>query len=127
MSKEEMLNCQQIPAGLESNARQHLNKGKVYISRSSPRSVLDAYSLQFQNDFSLFIKSRSEELVPGGRMVLSFMGRGSDDPTTQDSCYHWELLAQAIMTLVREVNKHTHTLLKSFSLISRLIDNYYSQ
>lgn len=77
MSKEEMLNCQQIPAGLESNARQHLNKGKVYISRSSPRSVLDAYSLQFQNDFSLFIKSRSEELVPGGRMVLSFMGRGS--------------------------------------------------
>lgn len=92
----------QIPAGLESNARQHLNKGKVYISRSSPRSVLDAYSLQFQNDFSLFIKSRSEELVPGGRMVLSFMGRGSDDPTTQDSCYHWELLAQAIMTLVRE-------------------------
>ena len=65
--------------------------------------MLDAYSLQFQNDFSLFIKSRSHELVPGGRMVLSFMGRRSADPTTEDSCYHWELLAQAIMSLVREV------------------------
>ncbi|XVF63814.1 hypothetical protein PTKIN_Ptkin09bG0116700 [Pterospermum kingtungense] len=92
----------QVPAGLESNARKHLNKGKIYISTTSPRSVLDAYLLQFRNDFSLFINSRSEELVPGGHMVLSFMGRRSADPTTEDSCYHWELLAQAIMSLVRE-------------------------
>ncbi|XVF73783.1 hypothetical protein PTKIN_Ptkin13bG0009800 [Pterospermum kingtungense] len=92
----------QVPAGLESNAPRHLNRGKVYISKSSPESVLDAYSLQFQNDFSVFIKSRSQELVPGGRMILSFMGRRSFDPTTEDSCYHWELLAQAIMSLARE-------------------------
>lgn len=92
----------QVPVGLEGNAPRHLNKGKVYISKSSPQSVLDAYSLQFQNDFSLFIKSRAQELVPGGRMILSFMGRTSADPTTEDSCYHWELLAQAIMSQVRE-------------------------
>ncbi|XP_022752170.1 jasmonate O-methyltransferase-like [Durio zibethinus] len=92
----------QVPAGMESDALRHLNKGKLYISKSSPKSVLDAYSLQFQKDFLLFIKSRSQELVSGGRMILSFMGRRSADPTTEDSCYHWELLAQAIMSLVRE-------------------------
>ncbi|XWS24397.1 hypothetical protein CRYUN_Cryun28dG0098400 [Craigia yunnanensis] len=92
----------QVPAGLESNSLRHLNNGKVYISKTSPQSVLDAYSLQFQNDFSQFIKSRSHELVPSGLMVLSFMGRRSADPTTEDSCYHWELLGQAIMRLVRE-------------------------
>ncbi|KAK6245452.1 hypothetical protein SCA6_008542 [Theobroma cacao] len=92
----------QVPPGLESKALAPLNKGKVYISKSSPQSVLNAYSLQFQNDFSMFIESRSQELVPGGRMVLSFMGRRSTDPTTEESCHHWELLAQAIMSLVRE-------------------------
>ncbi|KAE8713392.1 Jasmonate O-methyltransferase [Hibiscus syriacus] len=92
----------QVPAGLQTNALKHVNKGKLYISQSSPRCVMDAYSLQFQNDFSLFIKSRSQELVPGGRMFLSFMGRRSADPTTEDSCYQWELLAQAIMSLARE-------------------------
>ncbi|KAK5823819.1 probable jasmonic acid carboxyl methyltransferase 2 [Gossypium arboreum] len=92
----------QVPAGLESNDLKRLNKGKLYISKSSPQSVVDAYLLQFRNDFSLFIKSRSRELVAGGRMVLSFMGRSSTDPTTENSCYQWELLAQAIMSLARE-------------------------
>lgn len=81
-----------------------LNKGKIYISKTSPPRVLDAYLVQFQKDFSLFLKSRSEEVVPGGRMVLSFMGRRSTDPTTEESCYHWELLAQALMSMVLEVH-----------------------
>ncbi|GMI96819.1 jasmonic acid carboxyl methyltransferase [Hibiscus trionum] len=92
----------QVPVGLQSNALKCVNKGKLYISKSSPQSVMDAYSLQFRNDFSIFLKSRSQELVPSGRMVLSFLGRKSADPTTEDSCYHWELLAQAIMSLARE-------------------------
>ncbi|KAK8696178.1 hypothetical protein V6N13_001315 [Hibiscus sabdariffa] len=92
----------QVPAGLDSKALKCVNKGKLFISKSSPQIVMDAYSLQFRNDFSLFIRSRSQELVPGGRLVLSFLGRKSADATTQDSCYHWELLAQAIMSLARE-------------------------
>ncbi|MBA0700754.1 hypothetical protein Goari_022260, partial [Gossypium aridum] len=92
----------QVPVGLESYAVKHLNKGKVYISKSSPQSVVTAYSSQFQADFSQFIKSRSQELVPGGRMVLSFLGRKSIDPTTEDGCYQWELLAEALMSLVKE-------------------------
>lgn len=93
----------QVPASLDSKASTALNKGKIYISKSSPQCVLDAYSLQFQNDFSLFLKSRAEEVVPGGRMVLSFMGRPTPDPTSEQSCYHWELMAHALMSMVLEV------------------------
>ncbi|CAK7346332.1 unnamed protein product [Dovyalis caffra] len=92
----------QVPAGLESSARTTLNRGKLYISKTSPQCVLEAYSLQFQTDFSVFLKSRSKEMVPGGCMLLSFMGRRSTDPTTDESCYHWELLAQALMSMVPE-------------------------
>lgn len=63
-------------------------------------SVRNAYHSQFHKDFSLFLNSRSEEMVSGGRMVLSFMGRSSSDPSTEDSCYQWELLAQALTSLV---------------------------
>ncbi|XP_061973443.1 probable jasmonic acid carboxyl methyltransferase 2 isoform X2 [Populus nigra] len=91
-----------VPAGLESNARTAMNKGKIYISKSSSLCVLEAYSLQFQKDFSSFLKSRSKEIVPGGCILLSFMGRRSTDPTTDESCYHWELLAQALMSMVSE-------------------------
>ncbi|XP_021892796.1 jasmonate O-methyltransferase-like [Carica papaya] len=89
-----------VPAGLGSN--EVVNKGKLYISKSSPECVLEAYSVQFQKDFSTFLKSRSEELVHGGRMFLSFMGRRCSDPTTEESCYQWELLAQALMTMAGE-------------------------
>ena len=72
--------------------------------------MLEAYSLQFQKDFSVFLKCRSEELVSGGRMVLSFLGRSTSDPTTEDSCYHWDLLAQALMTMVSEVRTNSKSM-----------------
>ncbi|KAL0699714.1 hypothetical protein Bca4012_055836 [Brassica carinata] len=78
------------------------NKGKIYLSKTSPKSAHKAYALQFQTDFLVFLRSRSEELVPGGRMVLSFLGRSSLDPTTEESCYQWELLAQALMSMANE-------------------------
>ncbi|KEH40177.1 probable jasmonic acid carboxyl methyltransferase 2 [Medicago truncatula] len=90
------------PGGLEDERGKGLNKGKLYISKSSPNCVLKAYSQQFKNDFSQFLESRSQEMVHGGRMVLSFMGRESMDPTSPNCCYQWELLAQALMTLVLE-------------------------
>ncbi|KAA8528669.1 hypothetical protein F0562_036024 [Nyssa sinensis] len=92
----------QVPPELNSKAAIPLNKGKIYISKTSQFCVLDAYSSQFQKDFSLFLKSRSEEMVPGGRMVLSFMGRRSTDPTAAESCYQWELLAEALMSMAAE-------------------------
>ncbi|KAF3629364.1 Jasmonate O-methyltransferase [Capsicum annuum] len=91
----------QVPVGLATNARTTLNKGKLYISQTSPSDVIKAYVSQFQNDFSSFLRSRSPEMVPGGRMLLSLMGRSSIDPTIEDGCYYqWELLAHALSTLV---------------------------
>ncbi|XP_057975429.1 probable jasmonic acid carboxyl methyltransferase 2 [Malania oleifera] len=94
----------QVPGGLERKGEgRTINRGKVYISEMSPGGVAEAYSVQFQKDFSVFLRSRGAEVVKGGRMVLSFLGKRSADPPTDDSCCsHWELLAQALMTLVSE-------------------------
>ncbi|KAL2973857.1 hypothetical protein AAZX31_14G070400 [Glycine max] len=92
----------QVPGGLEDGSGRALNKQKIYLSKSSPKCVLDAYSRQFKNDFSVFLASRSQEIVAGGRMVLSLMGRETMDPTTDHSCYQWELLARSLMTMVSE-------------------------
>ncbi|GFZ10350.1 jasmonic acid carboxyl methyltransferase [Actinidia rufa] len=92
----------QVPPALDSKARTPLNRGKLYISKTSPHCVLEAYLSQFEKDLFLFLKSRSEEMVPGGRMVLSFMGRRSVDPSAEESCYHWELLARALMSMASE-------------------------
>ncbi|KAG5613356.1 hypothetical protein H5410_024637 [Solanum commersonii] len=91
-----------VPLGLgTNNVMSSLNKGKLYISHTSPSDVINAYVSQFQNDFSTFLRSRSPEIVPGGRMLLSLMGRSSIDPTIEDGCYYqWELLANALSNLV---------------------------
>nr|QIA97545.1 salicylic acid methyltransferase [Primula forbesii] len=86
----------QAPVGLESN------KGNIYRTSASPTQVLKAYYDQFQNDFSLFLKCRSEELVPGGRMVLTFRGRKSEDSASKECCYHWTLFALGLNEMVAQ-------------------------
>ncbi|KAE8703819.1 Salicylate carboxymethyltransferase [Hibiscus syriacus] len=86
----------QVPEGLENN------KGNIYMASSSPPDVPRAYYKQFQQDFSLFLKCRSEELVDGGRMVLTVLRRRSDDPSSKEGCYIWELLAMALNDMVLE-------------------------
>ena len=113
----------QVPPELDSEADTPLNKGKIYISKTSPSCVLNAYLVQFQKDFSLFLKSRSKEVVAGGRMVLSFLGRLTADPTTEESCHHWELLAHAINEMVLEVLSISLSLHRFSSLM--LVDNAY--
>ena len=113
----------QAPRGLEDERGKGLNKGKLYISKSSPNCVLKAYSQQFQNDFLQFLESRSQEMVHGGRMVLSFMGRESMDPTSPNCCYQWELLAQALMTMVSEVLQLFSTYIRVTSLPYTLLQN----
>lgn len=86
----------QVPDGLESN------KGNIYRASTSPPQVLKAYYEQFERDFSLFLKSRSQELVPGGRMVLTFRGRESNDPASKESTYIWDLLAIGLKEMTSE-------------------------
>ncbi|PON71454.1 SAM dependent carboxyl methyltransferase [Parasponia andersonii] len=88
--------CTKVPEGVENN------KGNIYMANTSPPSVIKAYKEQFQRDFSFFLKCRSEELVAGGRMVLTILGRKSEDPSSKDGCYIWELLAVALNDMVSE-------------------------
>ncbi|KAK1300652.1 Jasmonate O-methyltransferase [Acorus calamus] len=92
----------QVPNGLESNAKIHLNRGNINISKTSPPCVLKCYTEQFQRDFSTFITSRSEEIVIGGRMVLTIISRNPDDPTEEENSYAWDCLANALMDMSLE-------------------------
>ncbi|GMH17498.1 hypothetical protein Nepgr_019339 [Nepenthes gracilis] len=90
----------QVPPELDAKNRAMLNKGKIYISKASTNVVMDAYKQQFKKDFSSFLQSRAKEVILGGHMVLSFMGRMSTDPTADEACYHWELIARSLMNMV---------------------------
>ncbi|KAL2237184.1 UNVERIFIED_CONTAM: Salicylate carboxymethyltransferase, partial [Sesamum indicum] len=85
-----------VPAGVG------LNKENICVSSTSPKTVINAYYKQFQGDFSTFLRCRSEEVVGGGRMVLSMLGRKSEEASSQDGCYIWELLAMAIKEMVSQ-------------------------
>ncbi|ESQ48897.1 hypothetical protein EUTSA_v10022292mg [Eutrema salsugineum] len=78
-------------------------KGSVYITSSSPQSVYKAYLNQFQKDFTMFLRLRSEEVVSNGRMVLTFVGRNTrNDPLFRDCCHFWTLLSKSLRDLVFE-------------------------
>ncbi|XP_022133322.1 salicylate carboxymethyltransferase-like [Momordica charantia] len=86
----------QVPKGIENN------KGEIFMGSTSPKSVLEAYYKQFQKDFSMFLKSRAEELAIGGRMVLTMIGRTSEDSSSQEYCYVWGFLSLALNNMVAE-------------------------
>ena len=92
----------QAPKGLTSREGLALNKGKIYISKTSPPVVREAYLSQFHEDFTMFLNARSQEMVPNGCMVLTLRGRQCFDPSDMQSCFTWELLAMAIAELVSQ-------------------------
>nr|UOF75579.1 putative caffeine synthase 2 [synthetic construct] len=78
-----------------------INKGTFYISKTSPSAVREAYLAQFQKDFTLFLKSRAEEMVSNGRVVLVLHGRLSQDFSCEKELQlPWLILSQAISRLV---------------------------
>ncbi|XP_058736176.1 salicylate carboxymethyltransferase-like [Vicia villosa] len=78
------------------------NKGNIYMASTSPANVLTAYYNQFQRDFSKFLKCRAVEVVEGGRMILTFLGRKSNNMCSKECCYIWELMAMALNDMVLE-------------------------
>ncbi|KAK6258184.1 SAM dependent carboxyl methyltransferase - like 5 [Theobroma cacao] len=92
----------QVPPELTDKANPLINKWKIFISKTSPPAVISSYLTQFRKDFSLFLKLRSEEVAPEGRMVLTFRGRTTADPTSDESCLLWDYLGQAFQDLVAE-------------------------
>ncbi|BAF09858.1 anthranilate O-methyltransferase 1 [Oryza sativa Japonica Group] len=79
-----------------------LNAGNMYIWETTPPSVVKLYQRQFQEDFSQFLALRHDELVSGGQMVLTFLGRKNRDVLRGEVSYMYGLLAQALQSLVQE-------------------------
>ncbi|PPE01037.1 hypothetical protein GOBAR_DD02002 [Gossypium barbadense] len=78
------------------------NKGNLYIAKTSHPNVSKAYSEQHRNDFSRFLRFRSEEMITKGRMLLTFIGRSITDPTSKDCCTIWDLFTKSLLDLVAE-------------------------
>uniref|UniRef100_A0A1S3Z0V3 Salicylate carboxymethyltransferase-like n=2 Tax=Nicotiana TaxID=4085 RepID=A0A1S3Z0V3_TOBAC len=80
------------------------NKRNIYVASASPLDVVKAYYEQYEKDFVNFLKHRSIELVKGGRMVLTMMGRNNEDRFSKASCYLLEPMVMALKELIEEVN-----------------------
>ena len=87
------------------------------MAKASPPDVFEAYLEQFQKDFSLFLSLRSEEIIQGGRVVLTFLGRSIDDPRSKDCCLFWELLAKSLLDLAAKVSLFSFKLSKLLALL----------
>ncbi|CAL5366377.1 unnamed protein product [Camellia sinensis] len=99
-----------VPPALYDEQGMSINKGNIYISESSPPEVSEAYFRQFQEDFSLFLRSRSEELIAGGRMVLILLGRIGSNHVDRGNSLLWKLLTQSLTILVSQ-SSHQNTIL----------------
>ncbi|XP_006662914.1 anthranilate O-methyltransferase 1-like [Oryza brachyantha] len=90
----------QVPEHLHSN----MNKGNIHIGVTTSPLAAKLYLDEFEKGFSHFLQLRCRELVPGGRMVLTILGRKNDDMIfgggTLSSTL--ELLSQAMRTLIEE-------------------------
>ncbi|XP_011036357.1 PREDICTED: benzoate carboxyl methyltransferase-like [Populus euphratica] len=87
------LHWSKVPEGISNN------KGNIYMAKASSPNVFKAYLEQFQKDFSLFLRLRSEEIIQGGRVVVTFIGRRIEDPRNKDCCLYLELLAKSLLDL----------------------------
>ncbi|CAH8339361.1 unnamed protein product [Eruca vesicaria subsp. sativa] len=87
-----------VPEKLEND------KENVYITNLSSQSAYKAYLNQFNRDFTMFLRLRSEEIVSGGRMVLTFIGRNTlnNNSLYRDCCHFWTLLSKSLHDLVFE-------------------------
>ncbi|MFX6572950.1 class I SAM-dependent methyltransferase, partial [Acinetobacter baumannii] len=82
----------QVPEGLENK-----NEENIYMAMTSPPVVYEAYAKQYKKDFCRFLSSRAEEMIPGGCMVLTFIGRSVEDPSTKDDSGSYTLLAKTLL------------------------------
>uniref|UniRef100_A0A0E0A7E6 Uncharacterized protein n=1 Tax=Oryza glumipatula TaxID=40148 RepID=A0A0E0A7E6_9ORYZ len=92
----------QVPEQLNGKQKSYLNEENIYITKTTPLHVVKLFQEQFIKDFSLFLKLRHEELVDGGRMVLTIYGRKSEDPYSGDVNDIFGLLGKSLQSLVAE-------------------------
>ncbi|KAL0891602.1 hypothetical protein Bca101_015585 [Brassica carinata] len=100
--RDRYLQMYHIPPTLYDDQGKSINKGCVNICSSSPEAVSKAYYSQFKEDFSIFLRFRSKEVVGGGRMVLIILGREGPDHVDRGNSFFWELFARSIADLVAQ-------------------------
>uniref|UniRef100_A0A0D9WPQ8 Uncharacterized protein n=1 Tax=Leersia perrieri TaxID=77586 RepID=A0A0D9WPQ8_9ORYZ len=72
------------PEDLKKNGiPMHDSDSDEQLRLSKSQIVVDAYAFQFRMDFMKFLSMRAQELVPGGRMVISLLVRCSDKPAPE--------------------------------------------
>uniref|UniRef100_A0ACD5XFF6 Uncharacterized protein n=1 Tax=Avena sativa TaxID=4498 RepID=A0ACD5XFF6_AVESA len=71
-----------------------------HVRRDRIPMVLEAYAKQFRKDFTLFLELRAKELVQGGRMIVSLVGRS--DVITTRFFYISEIVSQILRVMVLE-------------------------
>uniref|UniRef100_A0A0D9WPR6 Jasmonate O-methyltransferase n=1 Tax=Leersia perrieri TaxID=77586 RepID=A0A0D9WPR6_9ORYZ len=93
-----------------SKAPEELAKRKIPMYDSDEHSrllnseiVANAYARQFRKDFTLFLSLRAEELVLGGRLVFSLLGRCSSNPASVCT-QAWKLVAIALNDMALRVS-----------------------
>ncbi|KAF0903101.1 hypothetical protein E2562_024577 [Oryza meyeriana var. granulata] len=85
-----------------SKAPEDLKEGRIpmydmdeHLRLSRRAVVANAYACQFRKDFTQFLRLRAQELVPGGRMVVSLYGRCSHNPTSKSN-QAWQVVTVAL-------------------------------
>ncbi|KAK9698050.1 hypothetical protein RND81_08G078900 [Saponaria officinalis] len=95
-SSYSLLWLSQEPDGIEESEK------NIYLTKTSSTSVLNAYYEQFIKDFSTFLSCRSKEVVVGGKMQLTIIGRLSDEPFSKECSRMWDLLATVLNEMTFE-------------------------
>ncbi|XP_065867736.1 probable caffeine synthase MTL2 [Euphorbia lathyris] len=90
----------QVPEGLVNENGIALNKGNICAATTSPEIVHELYLDQFRKDFTIFLKSRSQELISTGGMLLSFHVQHAKYPHCNMAI--WELFAATFQDMVNE-------------------------
>uniref|UniRef100_A0ACD5W3E8 Uncharacterized protein n=1 Tax=Avena sativa TaxID=4498 RepID=A0ACD5W3E8_AVESA len=81
----------------------HPNEGNIYIGNTTPTIVVKLFQEQFNHDFELFLRLRFRELVRGGQMVLTFLGRKTDEMLMHGEVgTAYELVAKSLRSLVQK-------------------------
>ncbi|CAO2828112.1 unnamed protein product [Amaranthus hypochondriacus] len=92
----------QVPAGLWNEQGMPMNKGDIYMSETSSKAVGNVYWTQFENDFTKFLKHRSEEVVPNGYMLITLLGRPNDSNFFTWRNVEHKIITQSLIALISE-------------------------
>lgn len=85
----------------EISSGNYVNEGNIHIGKTTPHSIANLFREQFQIDFEMFLTLRSKELISGGRMFLTFLGRKNKEMLMHGEIgTMWELLSESLRSLV---------------------------